>query len=800
MSFTVSPIAARAFAILLGLFNVTAFAVEASPLPKQTDAFIQSKCVDCHDGPGGDGGFDARALSHDLNDPKTMQRWVRIFDRVRDGEMPPDDSVEVDPDEADQFLVNTSAWLHDAQKSHFDQVGRVQSRRLTNAQLERTLQDLFAIDVPLARLMPEEQRFDGFTGLADHQSISHFQLDSHLTVVDAALDAARRRVMEPDNEFRRDYDARAIARKNPNSRCRDPEMIDGKAVVWSSGLIFYGRITSSTIAEDGWYRITFDATSVNTPNDSGVWCSVRNGRCVSNAPLLSWIGSFEATQKRTTHTYDAWFQAGDMIEIRPGDETLKRAKFAGGQVGAGEGGPQKVPGVALHSMVVQRIHPAGDIDVARRHLLGDLSVSIDTKKKRIQINSEKLFADLSKQLRRFATRAFRRPVEGEELKPYVQWMRQSLDDGADPIDALMSAYRAILCSPRFLYFVEPMGPLDDHAIATRLSYLLCGSMPDWTLTKLAREGKLRNPKALRGEVDRLLASKRGQTFARDFADQWLDISQIDFTEPDRKLYRDFDTVVQNAMVWETQRYLEHLLETNAGAEKLIRSDFTFLNSRLARYYDIEGVDGDELRKVKLPSDSPRGGLLSQGSILKVTANGTNTSPVLRGVWVSERILGTPIPPPPESVPAVEPDIRGAKTIRQQLQKHLSDVSCNGCHQNIDPPGYALENFDAAGRWRDQYLQVNGGKSRRGLPVDASFTMADGRSFQDFDEFRSLICEDIRPVAKNFAAHLLAYGTGAAIQFADRDDLDRIVKDASNDDYGLRSLLYAVVTSPTFLNK
>ncbi len=659
--------------------------------------FLKNNCLDCHDGPDSDGGFDVNSLGDDLTDASTAARWIRVVDRIDAGEMPPADAGELDAGDANHFLKQTSSWLHDSQQAVFDREGRVRSRQLTHSQLERTLGDLFAIDVPLARLMPDEQRTDGFTGLADHQSISHFQLESHLSVVDAALDAAIDRVTQvpatdsakPSGEnFRRDYDPRAIARKDPKRRCRDPEMIDGKAVIWSSGLIFYGRISSSTVKDDGWYRVTLDASALNLPDEGGVWCSVRTGPCVSSAPLLSWVGAFEATQDPTTHTFEAWIPSGHMLEIRPADITLKRGRFEGGQVGAGEGAPQKVPGIAFHSMTIERIHPAGEVDLARRHLLGEVTVSIDTKHKQIKCIGEDPIAELSQQLHRFATRAFRGPVEPSELRPYRQWMRESIEGGVDPIDALIATYRAVLCSPRFLYFVEPAGPLDDHAIAARLSYFLRGTMPDPALTRLARQGGLDDPKVLRGEVDRMLEGLHASQFVRDFADQWLDMSQIGFTEPDRKLHGKFDILVENAMLAETHRYLEHLVQTNASAEKLVRSNFTFLDSRLAQYYDIEGVAGDEVRKVELPADSPRGGLLGQGSILKVTANGTNTSPVLRGVWVSERILGVPIPSPPESVPAVEPDIRGAETIRQQLEKHLSDVSCNGCHQHIDPPGYA----------------------------------------------------------------------------------------------------------------
>ncbi len=295
--------------------------------------------------------------------------------------------------------------------------------------------------------------------------------------------------------------------------------------------------------------------------------------------------------------------------------------------------------------------------------------------------------------------------------------------------------------------------------------------------------------------------KRESGSLGDFASQWLDLIDIDFTEPDQKLYRDFDIVVQNAMLGETHAFLQELFETDASATCLVDADYTFLNSRLARYYGLESVEGDQIRKVSLDRDSHRGGLIAQGAILKVTANGTNTSPVLRGIWVSERILGTPIPPPPENVPAVEPDIRGAKTIREQLQRHLADTSCAGCHYKIDPPGYALENFDAAGRWRDAYQRVERGQpSNHGATIDASFTLPDGREFQDFDDFRSLLCAKPEPLARNVAEKLIVYGTGAPIAFADRAVVDDIVKQTSESEYGLRSLLHAVVASPIFLSK
>jgi hypothetical protein len=342
--------------------------------------------------------------------------------------------------------------------------------------------------------------------------------------------------------------------------------------------------------------------------------------------------------------------------------------------------------------------------------------------------------------------------------------------------------------------------LDDHAIATRLSYLLTGSTPDEVLTELANSGRLHEPSVIHEQVERLLAGPGGRRFIEDFSAEWLDLDQIDFTEPDRKLFPDFDAIVQHSMLDETHTYLETMLSENLNVKHLITSDYTFLNSRLARFYDIDSVIGDELRRVQLQPDHHRGGVLTQGAILKVTANGSNTSPVIRGVWVAKRLLGETIPPPPDNVPAIEPDIRGAKTIREILAKHRSQDECASCHVKIDPPGFALENYDPAGQWRTRYLQLVDGRLRPGATIDASYEMRDGRKFQDVDEFRSLIVANSRALARNVAEKLLVFGTGAPISFADRQVVDDIVEQVEKDDYGFRSIVHAVVTSSVFLSK
>lgn len=772
------------FVVLFLIFVLTVSAGAGQGEQASGAAFLAKHCFDCHRGEQAEAKLDLTALSADLANPAVQQRWIRIFDRVREGEMPPPAEAKVSSSEKDAFLNASGDWLRTFQRSQDAELGRVRARRLTRRELERSLQDLLGIDIPLADQLPEEASTNEFSTVADGQSISHFQLERHLAVVDVALDEAFRRALSKEDRYDRELDARGVARRSEKQRTREPEMRKGQAVVWSSGLIFYGRIPATTAPADGWYRFRVRVAGLKLPSSGGVWSTVRTGLCVSSAPLLSWVGSFEAEQETKELEFEAWLPKGHMLEIRPGDATLKRGRFAGGQVGTGEGEPQNVPGIAIESISMERFHRGPNNEGVRQLLLSDS----ETKK------------DVAELLASFARRAFRRPVAAGELAKYIDLTKAAMEEGLDFNAALRAGYRAILCSPRFLYLTEAPGRLDDHAIAARLSYLLTGSTPDAQLSQLADAGQLSKPAVIREQVDRLLAGNGGRKFIEDFAAEWLDLDQIDFTEPDGKLYPDFDAIVQSSMLAETHTYLETMLRDNLSVARLFDSDFTFLNSRLARFYNIGDIDGDELRRVTLKPEHHRGGVLTQGAILKVTANGSNTSPVVRGVWVSERLLGEPIPPPPDNVPAIEPDIRGAKTIREMLAKHRSEVSCAACHVKIDPPGFALENFDPSGRWRDRYVQLVGGKRSSGAKVDASYTLPDGRDFRDVDDFRSLITAEPRRLARNVAEKLLTYGTGAAISFADRQAIDDIVEQAAKDDFGFRSIVQAVVTSPVFLSK
>jgi hypothetical protein len=313
---------------------------------------------------------------------------------------------------------------------------------------------------------------------------------------------------------------------------------------------------------------------------------------------------------------------------------------------------------------------------------------------------------------------------------------------------------------------------------------------------------------VRGQVDRLLDDARSERFLTDFADQWLELRRIDETSPDRRLYPEYSFLLHEGMVAETRAFLRELVAHDVSASALVQPGFTMLTQRLAEHYGIGGVDGIHVRRVVLPAGSLRGGLLSQAAILKLTANGTTTSPVKRGVWIMDRLFDDPAPPPPPGIAGVDPDTRGATTIREQLAKHRIDSSCAACHAKIDPPGFALECFDPVGGERDRYRSTGAGDPvpqrpdalwfasyRLGPPVDASGELADGRPFTGVADLKRLLGAEPRPLARAFTAHMIRYATGADIAYADRRTIEAILDRAEPKQYGLRSLIHAIAASP-----
>ena len=425
--------------------------------------------------------------------------------------------------------------------------------------------------------------------------------------------------------------------------------------------------------------------------------------------------------------------------------------------------------------------------------------------------------DAGRLLRGFLQSAYRQPVAESDVQRFLALFTDQYGQGHGFAQSLISTYTAVLCSPGFVFLAERPGPLDDYALATRLSLFLWNSTPDAELRNLADAGQLRQPDVLRAQTRRLLADPKSDRFIEAFTDYWLDLRKMDDTSPSSTLYNDYelDDALKASAVAETRLFVAELVHANLPARYVVASDFTFLNERLADHYGVPGVKGAQMRKVALPAASPRGGLMTQASILKVTANGTTTSPVIRGHWITERILGIDTPPPPPGVPSVQPDIRGAVTIRQQLEKHRADPTCASCHSKMDPAGFALENFDVMGGWRDHYRAALApgvppvpGYGMDGqpfafhyaLPVDSTGQLPDGRAFAGIQELKHLLLQDEAAIARNLARQLSIYATGAPVRYSDREAIETILQHTAAGHYGVRDLIEEIVQSDLFKNK
>jgi mono/diheme cytochrome c family protein len=550
------------------------------------------------------------------------------------------------------------------------------------------------------------------------------------------------------------------------------------------------------------------------------------------------VGEFDLTPEPTVHDLgDVWLIEGEQLTTDP-TRFFRRRGNGQNPLALGDG----MPGVAFRWIEItgpiydEAIAPGyrllfGDLPVRRIEkpaeatnaapkapaLTGRLARGATPKDAldgvSLEVVSKNPAGDAERLMRAFVARAYRRPATEADIRLFVGVVRERMKAGLNFCDAMIAGYTAVLVSPGFLFVDDLPGRLDDYALASRLALFLWNSEPDAALRARAARGGLRTPDALREETERLLNDPKSSRFVDAFLDYWIDARKVEATAPSATLYGDYDLddALREAALAETQLFFADLIARDQPARNLIASDYTFLNERLARHYGVPGVEGAAMRRVALPAGSPRGGLMTQALVLKVTANGTTTSPVLRGKWITERLLGYEIPPPPP-VPAVEPDIRGAVTIRQQLDKHRADPSCASCHRRIDPPGFALESFDVMGGWRDRYRAVaeDGsaipGRTKEGhpfafrytLPVDAAGELVDGRRFTGIHDFKKLLLGEEERVTRNLVNQLVLYATGAPVRFSDRAAVRRILAEAKG--YGVRALIHGIVQSELFLHK
>ena len=396
--------------------------------------------------------------------------------------------------------------------------------------------------------------------------------------------------------------------------------------------------------------------------------------------------------------------------------------------------------------------------------------------------------EIKGQLIKFAKLAFRRPPLDGELEPILGMARAKLEEGLSPLQSLQLGFQTILSAPGFLYLKEGEGDLADYALASRLSYFLWSSMPDGELFDLAEQGKLKDPETLSAQVDRMLADPKSKRLTSNFLRVWLELDNIGKMPPSKEFVSFYRDNLESAMRRETELLFEHILRNNLPPRELLAANYSFLNRELAEHYGMPGLEGNEFRKVSL-SGNQRGGLLGHGSFLTASANGVDTSPVVRGIYVMNKLLDYTPPPPPDDVPEIEPDVTGATTLREQLVKHRADATCAQCHNKIDPAGFALENFDAIGAWREKY--------DRKLEVDSSGKLPGGQTFSSVDEFRNLVVAKEQTFVRCLTKKLLTYAIGRQLNSGDRPAVDQMVKGMAGSGKGLRDLVHLIVLSHPF---
>ena len=526
------------------------------------------------------------------------------------------------------------------------------------------------------------------------------------------------------------------------------------------------------------------------------------------------LGAFDLTPEPEAHALTAWILAGEPVRVDPA--RLFRSRPGKGRFRNPLATPEGQPGVVLRWLEVEGPLDDGRPTAGFRVLFDDLAAKPPPRgKSGVEVVSQDPAGDAARLMRRFVAAAYRRTDVAEESRRFLAVAEGARSRGNSFADAMIAGYTAVLCSPEFVMVDAPSGGLDAMALATRLSLFLWNSTPDETLRLAAGSGRLGTSGTLRAETERLLQDPRSRRFIEAFLDYWLDLRLMDANAPDATLYPDYylDDLLSESALEETRAYLGELIRDNLPARALVASDFVMVNERLAAHYGLPPFEGVTVRRVPVPLGNPRGGLLTQASVLAVTANGTTTSPVLRGAWVLERLLGRPLPPPPPGVGAVEPDTRGAVTIREQLDLHRDQPACAACHDLMDPPGFALESFDVMGGWRDRYRAQGSGTPEPGIGkgghpfefhlgprVDASGQLRDGRKFQDVVELKRLLLSDERALARNLVGQFSVYATGAPVRFSDRAAIEAVLDRCRDSDYGVRDLILELVQSPLFRGK
>lgn len=744
-------------------------------------AYVKKHCVNCHGGaePKGEVALDKYAdLTAMLADRKT---WDKVVENLNLGAMPPEDSPQ--PEQAETMAV--VAWIGEqfaaADRALPPNPGRVTMRRLNRTEYNNTIRDLVGVDFQPADDFPSDDVGYGFDNIGDVLSLPPLLMEKYL----AAAERIATQAILTDRTIHPSATRVEVERLRRANRAPD-----GNSVVFPSNDTIN---TKFDIPHAGEYAIRVRAFADQAGPEKA---------------LMSFqLGDREAVKYEVSATAADPQIIAVRTKLEPGDIRLT-AGFLNDYWQPDDPDPaNRDRNLYVDYFEIEGPFGAGPLPLPESHKKLIFTEPATKEGADAATEWDRAARDV---ITRFATRAFRRPATSDEIERLVALSRMAREAGDSFEVGIQLAVEAVLVSPHFLFRVElnepvataalgdnpapgvtpePIEPLGDYPLASRLSYFLWSSMPDEALFADAAAGKLHDPAVWDAQVRRLLADPKSQSLVENFAGQWLQLRNLKTINPDRKRFPDFDESLRKAMLRETELFVGALLREDRSVLDLLDTDFTFVNERLAKHYGIEGVKGDEFQRVKVDRNR-RGGILTQASVLTVTSNPTRTSPVKRGKWVLEQILNSPPPPPPPNVPELADDAgkQLTGTLRERMQQHRENVSCAACHQRMDPIGFGLENFDAIGAYREKDGEA---------AIDPAGELPDGSKFSGPAELKQVFRAKGPEFRRALSAKMLTYALGRGTEPFDRPAIEQIAQELEADGDRFSRLILAVTKSQPF---
>jgi mono/diheme cytochrome c family protein len=730
----------------------------SKPVFQTASTFVSAHCVQCHSAKSKKGGLNLEQYKDEAALVKDRKIWEKVLTVVRAGDMPPATRPRPRNEDTDAFIRYLEVALYQLDCVNRRDPGRVTIRRLNRTEYNNTIRDLVGVNFRPAEDFPADDVGYGFDNIGDVLSLPPILMEKYLTAAETIIERAF--AGDPTKPAPKRYEAEEL-KMIGTGRLQGTQA----RTLTGNGEIF----VEHKFAADGEYNLRFRGFGRQVGPEPVKSAILLDGTEIKPLEVKanenkSQIYEARAPVKAGVRKVSANFQN----EFRDPKEKDRRKQERG----------LSVLYMEIEGPLGAGVTPTGP--------------QLVTARKPGQ-NRKDWYRE---NVQRFAGRAFRRPATTAETDKLMRFFDVAEREGESPEKGLQLAYTAVLVSPHFLFRIEadqePNNPAAIHAItefelATRLSYFLWSTMPDEELFGLAEKGELR--KNLDAQLARMLKDPRSRTLTENFAAQWLQIRNLRTISPDTKLFPNWDERLRSAMARETELFFEAVVGEDRSILDFLDADFTFVNERLARHYGIPNVRGEQFQRVKLP-DNRRGGVLTHASILTITSNPTRTSPVKRGKWILEQILGTPPPPPPPGVDELREDEKTvlSGSLRQRMEQHRANPNCAVCHTKMDALGFGFENFDAVGAWRTQ-----DGK----FTIDASGTLPGGKNFKTPAELRGILKENKDAFARCFAEKLLTYALGRGLEYYDRCALDDIGKTADRNNFRFSVFVSAIVKSDPF---